>query len=104
APVPEASRWSRWLTALGAGEALERTLDALERRLIEGEGYLRRSSLMAWPAGRFAAAELIMAPPDLRVADPSFVDELGFGNFGVAGEIGDMGGRSAFVQQSPRRS
>ena len=104
APVPEASRWSRWLTALGAGEALERTLDALERRLIEGDAYLRRSSLMAWPAGRFAADELIMAPPDLRVADPSFVDELRFGNFGLAGEIADLGGRSPFQQRSPSQN
>jgi uncharacterized heparinase superfamily protein len=46
-----------------------------------------------------AADDILMAPPNLRVPDPSFVDELRFGTFGLAGEIADLKGRSPFAHR-----
>ena len=46
---------------------------------------LRRSSLLRWRHRPAAAEELLIAPPDLRTQDASFVDEIEAGTFGLAG-------------------
>ena len=46
---------------------------------------LRRSPLLRWRHRPAAAEELLIAPPDLRTQDPSFVDEIDAGTFGLAG-------------------
>ena len=83
------SRWSRLHASLATREKVGRTLLAVDRARSQMLAYVRRSELMSWPPRRSVADELLMAPPDLRVADPSFVDELRVGNFGLAGEIAD---------------
>jgi uncharacterized heparinase superfamily protein len=81
--------------SLAAREKVERTLLLVDRARVQMLAYVRRSQLRA--RARAATDELLMAPPDLRVPDPSFVDELRFGNFGLAGEIADLAGRSPFA-------
>src|SRR5262245_31135552 len=91
----EPSAWSRLSASLAAREKVERTLLLVDRARVQMLAYVRGSQLLA--SARAAADELLMAPPDLRVPDPSFVDELRFGNFGLAGEIADLAGRSPFA-------
>jgi uncharacterized heparinase superfamily protein len=93
AAASEPSAWSRLGASLAAREKVERTLLLVDRARVQMLAYVRRSQLRA----RAATDELLMAPPDLRVPDPSFVDELRFGNFGLAGEIADLAGRSPFA-------
>jgi uncharacterized heparinase superfamily protein len=94
AAASEPSAWSRLSVQfqLAAREKVERTLLLVDRARVQMLAYVRRSPLIS----RGATDELLMAPPDLRVPDPSFVDELRFGNFGLAGEIADLAGRSPF--------
>ena len=95
AAASEPSAWSRLGVSLAAREKVERTLLLVDRARVQMLAYVRRSQLLA--SARAATDELLMAPPDLRVPDPSFVDELRFGNFGLAGEIADLAGRSPFA-------
>src|SRR5262245_59122438 len=102
-PEPEApSAAAAWLR-LGAGfdarGKLETALLYLERARVQMLAYARRSELLSWPAARPPHAdELLLAPPNLRVPDPSFVDELRCGNFGLVGEMAELRGRSPFAR------
>lgn len=62
---------------------------------------VRRSRLLRWRYRSEAADELLLAPPDLRVADPSFADEVASGSFGLGGFVASLGGRSPFTVQPP---
>ena len=62
---------------------------------------MRRSRLLRWRYRSPAADELVLAPPDLRPHDPSFADELAAGNFGLAGAVADLRGRSPFAVTPP---
>ena len=92
------ARWSRLGASLGAREKVERTMLAVDRARSQMLAYVRGAELLSWPSRRASRDELLMAPPDLRVPDPSFVDELRFGNFGLAGEIADLRGQSPFAR------
>jgi uncharacterized heparinase superfamily protein len=83
--------------SLAAREKVERTMLAVDRARSQMLAYLQGGELLSWPSRRTSTDELLMAPPDLRVPDPSFVDELRFGNFGLAGEIADLRGQSPFA-------
>jgi uncharacterized heparinase superfamily protein len=90
--------WSRLGLGLNTRAAVGRTLSAVDRARCQMLAYLTRSPLPSWPSRPWAAEEdVLLAPPDLRVPDPSFVDELRFGNFGLAGEIAASLGRSPFA-------
>jgi uncharacterized heparinase superfamily protein len=92
------SAWSRLGASFDARSKLVRTLLFMDRARAQVLAYARRSELLSWPAVRLQADELLMAPPDLRVPDPSFVDELRSGNFGLAGELAELRGRSPFAR------
>jgi uncharacterized heparinase superfamily protein len=92
------ARWSRLGASLGAREKFERTRLVLDRARSQMLAYVRGAELLSWPSRRVSRDELLMAPPDLRVPDPSFLDELRFGNFGLAGEIADLRGQSPFAR------
>jgi uncharacterized heparinase superfamily protein len=62
---------------------------------------MRRSRLLRWRYRSPAADELILTPPDLRPPDASFADELAAGNFGLAGAVADLRGRSPFDVAPP---
>jgi uncharacterized heparinase superfamily protein len=101
-PEPAASSgfsaWLRSSAGFEAGSKLERTLLIIERARAQMLAYARRSERLSWPAARPQADELLLAPPNLRVPDPSFVDELRCGNFGLAGELAELKGRSPFAR------
>ena len=63
---------------------LEVALLCVDRARIQMLAYAHRSELLSWSPPRPHADELLMAPPNLRVPDPSFVDELKSGNFGAS--------------------
>src|SRR5262245_27010662 len=101
-PEPAASSgssaWLRLSAGFEAGSKLERTLLLIDRARAQMLAYARRSELLSWPAARPQADDLLMAPPNSRVPDPSFVDELRCGNFGLAGELAELKGRSPFAR------
>jgi len=93
-----ASAWLRLAAGFDARSKLEGTLHFLDRARAHVLAYARRSELLSWSPAPPDADELLMAPPNLRVPDPSFVDELKCGNFGLAGEIAELRGRSPFAR------
>jgi uncharacterized heparinase superfamily protein len=64
---------------------------------------VRRSGLVRWRHRAPIAHELLLAPPDLRPVDPSFVDELGYGSLGLAGFTAELGDASPFAVPPPSR-
>jgi uncharacterized heparinase superfamily protein len=52
--------------------------------------------LLRWKYGAPAADQLLIAPQDLRTADPSFWEEVALGQFGLAGTVAVAGDRSPF--------
>ena len=71
------------------------------------ERYLRlgraigRTGATRWHRRASDAHELLLMPPDLRTADPSFVAEVAAGQMGLAGAVADLLGRSVFVVRPP---
>jgi uncharacterized heparinase superfamily protein len=47
-------------------------------------------------AGRGARSQLLIAPPDLRTADPTIANEIYGGRFAFAGHVVEAGGKSPF--------
>ena len=69
-----------------------------------GPGPLRRFMLarmagLAYPGTK--AEQLLLAPQELRTADPSFATELYNGHFGLAGRLAELGARSPFAIEPP---
>jgi uncharacterized heparinase superfamily protein len=62
---------------------------------------MRRSRLLRWRYRSEAAQDLLLAPPDLRVADATFADELASGSLGLGGWAVALGGRSPFSVEAP---
>jgi uncharacterized heparinase superfamily protein len=62
---------------------------------------MRRSRLLRWRYRSPAAEELLLAPPDLRAHDASFLDEVASGSFGLAGSVANLDGRSPFAVAPP---
>jgi uncharacterized heparinase superfamily protein len=52
--------------------------------------------LPAWPVASWPVDRLLIVPQDLRTADPSFWREIEHGQFGLAGSIAVLRGRSPF--------
>jgi uncharacterized heparinase superfamily protein len=95
------SKWSRLGANLRPRERVGQTMRAVDRAGRELVARVRRSRLSQWPERRTAGEELLMAPPDLRVPDPSFVEELEAGALGLAGEIAHLRGVSPFNFEPP---
>jgi uncharacterized heparinase superfamily protein len=55
-----------------------------------------RSPLMRWRYGAPVADEVLIVPPDLRAADPSFAREIEQGELGLAGHVAAIGDCSPF--------
>lgn len=62
---------------------------------------VRRSRLARWRHRAPIAHELLLAPPDLRPVDPSFVEEVGYGTMGLAGLTAELGEASPFAVRPP---
>lgn len=59
------------------------------------------SPLMRWRYGIPLADQLLIVPPDLRTADPSFFREIQLDQFGLAGTIAVLRGHSPFDLEPP---
>ncbi|MGA7544719.1 MAG: heparinase II/III family protein [Methyloceanibacter sp.] len=69
-----------------------------------GPGPLRRFMLarmarLSYPGSQ--AEQLLLAPQELRTADPSFATEVYNGHFGLAGRLAELGPRSPFEIEPP---
>ncbi|MDX2205623.1 MAG: heparinase II/III family protein [Hyphomicrobiaceae bacterium] len=62
---------------------------------------LRRSRLLRWRYRTGVADDVLISPTPLRMADPSFLDELSVGSFGLAGYVCDVGDGSPFEAEPP---
>lgn len=56
---------------------------------------------LRWRYGKAHADQLLIVPQDLRTADPSFLEEIGHDQFGLAGTIARLEGRSPFDIRPP---
>ena len=82
---------------------------AADRMRRAARSYVLRSPLYQWRTNRFNPDEIIIAPQDLRTADPSFALEVAEGLFGLAGHVAhldgtDGGAYSPFDVPPPNRS
>lgn len=59
------------------------------------------SPLLRWSVAAPPAGQLLIVPQDLRTADPSFWHEIEHGQFGLAGCIAFLRGRSPFEIEAP---
>ncbi len=64
---------------------------------------LRMGPLVRWRFTGFTPDRVLIAPPDLRVADPQLAQEFYHGRFALAGRLVDTGGLSPFAVEPPTR-
>jgi uncharacterized heparinase superfamily protein len=102
------TRSSRRPLLTGALDPLRAVGDRIELALLAADGMrrsalarVRRSPLVRWRHRAPIARELLLAPPDLRPVDPSFVDELGCGSLGLAGLTAKLTEASPFAVPPP---
>jgi uncharacterized heparinase superfamily protein len=74
---------------------------AMERAQRRTLARVRRSPLLRWRHRAPVAHDLLLAPPDLRPQDPSFVDEIESGGFGLCGLTVQLRGASPFAVHAP---
>src|ERR1044071_434448 len=84
-------------------QAFERAQRAQGAR-PSGPGPLRRFMLasmasISYPGSQ--AEQLLLAPQELRTADPSFATEFYNGHFGLAGRLAEVGAQSPFEIAPP---
>ncbi len=77
---------------------------AIERARRGTLARVRRSRLLRWRHRAPVANDLLLAPPDLRPADPSFVDETESGSFGLSGLTAQLRGASLFAVPPPNQA
>jgi uncharacterized heparinase superfamily protein len=73
----------------------------MERARRKALSRVRRSRLLRWRHRAPAADDLLLAPPDLRPLDPSFVDEIEADGFGLCGFTVRLRGASPFAVPAP---
>jgi uncharacterized heparinase superfamily protein len=88
-------------SSLTAREQIDLALLAAGHARRQVLARMRRSRLLHWRYRTRPAEELLIAPPDLRAQDPSFIDEIAAGNFGLAGCVAALGGKSPFSLPPP---
>ena len=77
---------------------------AIERARRGTLARMRRSRLLRWQHRAPVADDLLLAPPDLRPQDPSFVDEIESGSFGLSGLTVQLRGASPFAVPPPSQA
>lgn len=60
-----------------------------------------RSPVLRWRYGATSADELLIVPQELRTADPSFAEELAYGQLGLGGAVASIGEGSIFDVTAP---
>ncbi len=74
------------------------SVERLRRRAVT---FTLSSPLMRWRYAGNGADQILIVPQELRAADPSFWTEVAHGHFGLASEIADLKGASAFRVTPP---
>ncbi|MBS0238787.1 MAG: heparinase II/III family protein [Proteobacteria bacterium] len=74
------------------------SVERLRRRAVT---FTLSSPLMRWRYLGNGADQILIVPQELRAADPSFWTEVAHGHFGLASEIADLKGASAFRVTPP---
>lgn len=74
---------------------------AVDRARRDAVARLRRSRLMHWRYRSGAADDVVISPTSLRMADPSFADELAVGGFGLDGFVVQVEAGSPFDADPP---
>lgn len=83
------------------GERFGLAVMAARRARSQAIARVRRSRLLRWPYRSGEGDELLIAPRELRAADPSFPEEVAAGNFGLGGTVVELAGRSPFAVRPP---
>jgi uncharacterized heparinase superfamily protein len=91
------------MTHMAGDQAFERD-SRVEEVYLGGPSPLRRLMLssmasISYPGGQ--AEQLLLAPQELRTADPSFANEVYNGHFGLAGKLAELGADSPFEIKPP---
>lgn len=76
---------------------------SLDRAKRDAMARLRRSRFLRWRYRTGVADDVLISPTSLRMADPSFVDELALGGFGLAGYVCGIEGISPFAADPPSK-
>jgi len=89
---------------MAGDQAFERGSRAQEVPQLGGPSPLRRLMLsgmasISYPGTQ--AEQLLLAPQELRTADPSFATEVYNGHFGLAGKLAELGSASPFEIRPP---
>jgi uncharacterized heparinase superfamily protein len=74
------------------------SVERLRRRAVT---FTLSSPLLRWRYAGHGADQILIVPQELRAADPSFWSEIAHGHFGLASEIADLKGASAFRVTPP---
>lgn len=98
-PLPGPARGENRLIA--AREKLGLAVLAVERARRGTLARVRRSRLLLWRHRAPIADDLVLAPPDLRLQDPSFAEEVASGSMGLAGLTAALAGNSPFALHPP---
>lgn len=100
-PRRPASPGPNGLSLRAASDRLGRAALAVERARRGTLARVRRSRLVRWRHRSPIADDLVLSPPDLRLPDPSFVDEFDSGSVGLAGLTAQLHGLSPFAAMAP---
>ncbi len=88
-------------TGLTTREQIGLAVLAADRARRRAFARMRRARFMSWRYRSPEAEELLIAPPDLRAQDLSFLGEIDAGGFGVAGSVVMLNGRTPFEVMPP---
>jgi uncharacterized heparinase superfamily protein len=91
------------MTHMAGDQAFER-VSRVQEVPLGGPSAFRRFMLagmasVSYPGGQ--AEQLLLAPQELRTADPSFATEIYNGHFGLAGKLAEIGAQSPFEIRPP---
>lgn len=94
----------RSATELSLGDRMRLSVLAADRSRRAALARALNSPLLRWRYGSPAVDQLLIVPQDLRPSDPSFWREVQLGQFGLAGALADLGGRSPFEFAPPTKA
>lgn len=89
------------MASLKLGERFRAAYLAADRKRRGAVSRALGSPLLRWRYGSTAVENLLIVPQDLRTADPSFWSEIELGQFGLAGMVANLSGRSPFDVTPP---
>ena len=88
------------MSAIAPSDRFRLALHRFSRIGRAGIGTLA-APLTRWRAARGSGSQLLIAPPDLRTADPTIANDIYAGRFGFAGQSVETEGRSPFDIEPP---